>query len=87
MHLLFWIVGGLLAGWVTGKMMSSEGRDMVTDLGIGLAGGLAGGFIVAAGMPVRGKMVFADLAAIASGIILTVVARIVTGRRQYAPTD
>lgn len=63
MHLLFWIAGGLLAGWLTGKMMSSEGRDMVMDLVMGLAGGLAGGFIVAAGLPVRGKMIFTDLAA------------------------
>ena len=32
----------------------------------------------AAGLPVRGKMIFTDMAAIAGGIILTVLARIVT---------
>lgn len=87
MHLLFWMAGGLFAGWLTGKTMSSEGRDVVMDLVMGLAGGMAGGFIVSATALVQGKMIFTDLAAIAGGVILTGLARIVAGRREYTATN
>jgi uncharacterized membrane protein YeaQ/YmgE (transglycosylase-associated protein family) len=88
MQLFFWIAGGLLAGWVTGKVMGSQGRDVVMDLVMGLAGAVAGGFVVSAmGLPVQGAMIFTDLAAIAGGVILTALARIIGGRREYASTD
>jgi uncharacterized membrane protein YeaQ/YmgE (transglycosylase-associated protein family) len=88
MQLLFWVADGLLAGWLTGKSMSSEGRDLVMDIVMGIAGGVAGGFIVAmAHLPVHGKMIFTSLAALAGAVILTVLARIIGGRREYAPTD
>ena len=88
MQLLFWIVGGLAAGWLTGKIMSGEGRDLVMDTIMGVTGAVAGGFIVSvAGLPVQGRMIYTSLAAVAGAVILTVLTRLAGGRREYASTD
>jgi uncharacterized membrane protein YeaQ/YmgE (transglycosylase-associated protein family) len=85
MQSLLWIVDGLFAGWLTGKIMSGERRDLVMDTIMGVAGGVAAGFIVnVAGLPVQGKMIYTNLAAVLGAVILTALSRVVTGRRGYA---
>jgi uncharacterized membrane protein YeaQ/YmgE (transglycosylase-associated protein family) len=85
MQPLFWIVDGLVGGWLTGKVMSGDGRDLLMATIMGVAGGVAGGFIVnVAGFPVQGKMIYTNLAAIIGAVILTALSRVVTGRRGYA---
>lgn len=52
---------------------------------MGVAGAVAVGFIVnVAGLPVQGKMIYTNLAAIIGAAILTVLSRLATGRRGYA---
>ena len=85
MQLLFWIMDGLVASWLTGKMMSDRGRDLLMDTIRGVAGGVAGGFIAnVAGLPVQGKMIYTNLAAIMGAVVLTALSRVVMGRRGYA---
>jgi uncharacterized membrane protein YeaQ/YmgE (transglycosylase-associated protein family) len=87
MQLFFWIADGLLAGWLTGKMMSSKGRDLMMDVGMGISGGMAGGLIVeAARLTVQGKMIFTNLAALAGAVIMAFLMRVIWGRQEYAPT-
>ncbi len=81
MHALLWVVDGLAAGWLTGKMMAGEGRDLVVDVAMGMAGGIAGGFLVSTfSSLVQGKMIFTNLAAMEGAIALTALSRLVTGR-------
>ena len=88
MQLLFWIVDGLVAGWLTGKIMSSEGRDQIMDIVMGVAGAIAGGFLFsAARLLVQGEMIYTSLAAVLGAVILTVLSRYVGGRREYGSTD
>jgi uncharacterized membrane protein YeaQ/YmgE (transglycosylase-associated protein family) len=88
MQLFLWIAEGLLAGWLTGKMMSSKGRDLMMDIGMGISGGMAGGLIVeAARLTVQGKMIFTNLAALAGAVIMAFLTRVIGGRPEYAPTD
>ena len=85
MQLFFWILDGLVAGWLTGKIMSGERRELLMATVMGVAGGVAAGFIVnVAGLPVQGKMIYTNLAAIVGAAILTVLSRFATGRRGYA---
>jgi uncharacterized membrane protein YeaQ/YmgE (transglycosylase-associated protein family) len=85
MQLFFWIMDGLVAGWLTGKIMSGERRDLLMATIMGVAGGMAAGFIVnVAGLPVQGKMIYTNLAAIIGAVILTALSRVATGRRGYA---
>lgn len=88
MMLLFWIVGGAFVGWVTGKFMSSEGRDQVMDVVMGIAGAVGGAFLFSAtDILVQGKMIYAMLAAIVGAAILTVLVRYLGGRLEYGSTD
>lgn len=82
MQPLFWIVDGLVAGWLTGKIMSGAGRDLLMDTIMGLAGGVAAGFIVsAAAFPIHGKIIYTNLAAIIGAVVLTTLSRVATGRQ------
>lgn len=88
MSLLSWIMDGVAAGWLMGKIMSSEGRDWVMDLVMGVAGAVAGGFLLSAThLVVQGKMIYANLAAIVGAVVLTLLSRYGGGRREYGSTD
>jgi uncharacterized membrane protein YeaQ/YmgE (transglycosylase-associated protein family) len=85
MEFLLWIVDGLAAGWLTGKAMSADGRGLIMDVLTGIVGGVGGGFLIhVAGLPVQGKMIYTNLAAILGAVVLTTLSRIVTQRRAYA---
>jgi uncharacterized membrane protein YeaQ/YmgE (transglycosylase-associated protein family) len=88
MHTLLWILEGLAVGWVTGKIMRGEGRDLVMDTIMGGAGGAAGGFILGAvGQRFHDNLIYTSLAAILGAPILTVLSRFFSGRREYGSTD
>jgi uncharacterized membrane protein YeaQ/YmgE (transglycosylase-associated protein family) len=46
MGILSWLVVGLLAGWLTGKIMGGPGKGILMDIIVGLVGALAGGFLI-----------------------------------------
>jgi uncharacterized membrane protein YeaQ/YmgE (transglycosylase-associated protein family) len=86
--ILVCIIGGAGTGWVSGKIMSGEGRDLVMDVVMGLAGGLAGGFIVGAtGQRFHGNLIYIGLAAIVGSAALTILSRVFGGRREYGSTN
>lgn len=88
MLLILWVVAGLATGYVTGRVMSSEGRDWVMDLIMGVAGAVGGGFLLSAThILVRGAMIYTILAAIAGAALLAGVSRSLSGRREYGSTD
>ena len=38
MHILWWIVVGLIAGWLTGKIMRGAGCGVIGDIILGMLG-------------------------------------------------
>jgi len=48
MHLLWWIIVGLIAGWATGKIMRGSGYGPQMDIVIGIVGAVVGGWIMRA---------------------------------------
>ena len=48
MHLLWWIIVGLIAGWATGKIMRGSGYGPLMDIVIGIVGAVVGGWIMRA---------------------------------------
>lgn len=86
--LLYWIVGGAAVGWLIGKVMSSEGRDYIMDVAMGVAGAVGGGFFFSTShFLVQGKMIYTSLTAIMGAVVLTMLARYLGGRREYGATD
>jgi len=86
--LLGWIVVGVAVGWLMGKIMSSEGRDYVMDIMMGVAGAIGAGFLFSTmHFLVHSKMTYTSLAAIWGAVVLTMLARYMGGRREYGATD
>ncbi len=79
MHILWWIIVGLIAGWATGKIMKGEGYGVFMDIVIGIAGALIGGFIMRAlGFSGQGGMIYTIIIAILGAIVLTWIVRFFT---------
>ena len=78
MHILWWIIVGLIAGWATGKIMKGEGYGFIVDILIGIAGALVGGFIMrSVGFAGQGGLIYTILVALGGAILLTAVARLI----------
>jgi uncharacterized membrane protein YeaQ/YmgE (transglycosylase-associated protein family) len=45
MGILWWIVVGLIAGFLAGKVMKGSGFGVLMDIVVGIAGGILGGFV------------------------------------------
>ena len=43
--IIAWIIIGIIAGWITGKLMSGGGYGVIMDMVVGLLGALAGGTV------------------------------------------
>ena len=75
MGFLLWIIGGIIAGWLTGQIMKGEGFGLFGDLAVGLVGGLLGGWLAGLlGLGVRGWIGQIVLAVI-GGVILVAALR------------
>jgi uncharacterized membrane protein YeaQ/YmgE (transglycosylase-associated protein family) len=80
--LIWWVVVGLIAGWVTGKIMGSSGQGALMDIVIGIAGAIVGGWIMrAVGFAGHGGLIYTILVAIGGAVILTFLYRLITGSR------
>ena len=77
--ILWWIIVGLIAGWLTGKIMGGGGYGVVMDIVVGIVGAVIGGFIMRAlGFAGSGSMVYTILVALFGAIILTLLIRLIT---------
>ena len=82
--LIAWIIIGVVAGWLTGKLMKGAGFGFFMDMVVGLVGALVGGFLSShlgfGGIGSHGLIV-SIIIAVLGAILLTVVLRLVTGNR------
>jgi uncharacterized membrane protein YeaQ/YmgE (transglycosylase-associated protein family) len=46
--LLWWIVVGLIAGWLAGKVMKGGGYGVLADIVLGILGAIVGGWLFGA---------------------------------------
>jgi uncharacterized membrane protein YeaQ/YmgE (transglycosylase-associated protein family) len=45
MGLVYWIIVGLIAGWLAGKVMKGGGYGVLVDTILGILGGIVGGWV------------------------------------------
>jgi len=82
MAILWWVIVGLVAGWATGKLMKGSGYGTFMDIVIGIIGAIAGGFFMRAlGFADQGGMIYTILVAIVGAVLLTMLIRLITGKR------
>ena len=82
--LIAWIIIGVIAGWITGKLMKGSGYGFFMDMIVGLVGALVGGFISShLGYGTAGEhgMGVSILIAVIGAVVLTMLLRLVTGNR------
>ena len=76
MYILWWIIVGLIAGWITGKLMKGSGYGALMDIVVGIVGALIGGWIMKSlGMAGSGGMIYTIIVAVIGAVILTFIIR------------
>jgi uncharacterized membrane protein YeaQ/YmgE (transglycosylase-associated protein family) len=82
--LIAWIVIGVVAGWLTGKLMKGSGFGFLMDMVVGLIGAVVGGFLSShlgfGGVSQHGMIVSIAIAVVGA-VVLTWLFRLVTGSR------
>jgi uncharacterized membrane protein YeaQ/YmgE (transglycosylase-associated protein family) len=83
MSIIGWIILGLLAGWIAGKIMRGSGYGFLGDILLGILGAIVGGWITGAllGIDVTGLNIPSLIVAVLGACLLVALSRAVTGRR------
>jgi uncharacterized membrane protein YeaQ/YmgE (transglycosylase-associated protein family) len=86
MHLLFWIIDGIVVGWLS-QLVRRNRSNRIMNLVMGAAGGVAGGFLVfVSRFFVYGGMTFSDLGAVLGAVALIFLSRYIGASREYNGT-
>jgi uncharacterized membrane protein YeaQ/YmgE (transglycosylase-associated protein family) len=82
--IIAWIIIGLLAGWITGKLMKGSGFGFIMDMVVGLVGALVGGFLsnlLGFGGVGQHGLIISIVIAVIGAVLLTWVLRLISGNR------
>ena len=77
--LLWWIVIGLIAGWLAGKIARGEGYGCITDIILGLIGSVLGGWIFTKLGILGGGTLYSLAAATVGAVILVSIVHLLVG--------
>ncbi len=82
--IIAWIIIGIVAGFITGKLMKGSGYGVWMDMVVGLVGALIGGLL--SSFPGMGSasehgLIGSIIIAVIGAVLLTLVVRLATGRR------
>ena len=79
-----WIIIGVVAGWLTGKLMRGSGYGFIMDMVVGLIGALVGGFLSShlgmGGVNEHG-LIMSIIIAVIGAVVLTALLRLIIGNR------
>ena len=77
MGLLYWIVVGLIAGWLAGQVMKGGGYGVLADIILGILGGIVGGWIFGQlGVSAGGGMIGSIIVAFIGAVVLVAITRV-----------
>lgn len=77
MHLLWFILIGLAAGWLAGKIMKGKGFGIFGDIIVGVIGALIGGFLFRLlGIPSGGGLIGSLVVAVIGAVVLLYALRL-----------
>jgi uncharacterized membrane protein YeaQ/YmgE (transglycosylase-associated protein family) len=79
--LLGWIVIGLIAGWLAGKIARGAGYGCITDIILGLVGSVVGGWLFMKLGILGGGFLYSLAAATVGAIILVSIVHLFAGNR------
>ena len=79
--LLGWIIIGLIAGWLAGKIARGAGYGCITDIILGLVGSVLGGWLFMKLGILGGGFLYSLAAATVGAIILVSIVHLFSGSR------
>ena len=74
-----WVIIGLIAGWLAGKVSRGRGFGCIANILIGLVGAVLGGWIFTKLGILGGGMIYSIAAATLGAVILVAIARLFSG--------
>ena len=78
MAFIWFIVVGLVAGWLAGQLMKGGGFGVIGDIAVGVLGALLGGFLFSSlGMSLGGGLLGAIIVATLGAVLLIFVLRLI----------
>lgn len=85
MSIIAWIILGLIAGFIAGKIVNKQGAGFFLDVVLGVVGALVGGFIFSAlgASGITGFNLYSLVVAIIGAIIVLVIYHAIAGRKVY----
>jgi uncharacterized membrane protein YeaQ/YmgE (transglycosylase-associated protein family) len=76
MGFLYWIIVGLIAGWLAGVVMKGGGYGVLMDIVLGVIGGILGGWLFGAlGFSAGGGLVGSIIVAFVGAVVLVAITR------------
>jgi uncharacterized membrane protein YeaQ/YmgE (transglycosylase-associated protein family) len=88
MGIVAWLVVGLIAGWLAGKVTRGSGFGVIGDIILGVVGALVGGFLASAvfGIPdaVNGINLTSLIVAFVGAVFVVLIVGLLSGRRKVA---
>jgi uncharacterized membrane protein YeaQ/YmgE (transglycosylase-associated protein family) len=82
--IIAWIIIGVLAGWITGKIMKGSGFGFFMDMIVGLIGAVIGGFLstrLGIAGPGQQGLLISIVIAVVGAVLLTLLLRLISGGR------
>ena len=77
MDLVYWIVVGLIAGWLAGQVMRGGGYGVLADIILGILGGIVGGWVFGMlGIWPGGGLIGSIIVAFIGAVILVGITRV-----------
>lgn len=81
-HLLWWAIVGIIAGFLTGKIMSGAGYGILHDMILGIVGAMVGGFLAGlVGISPSGGLLYTILIAVLGAMLVTFIVRKIRGSK------
>lgn len=82
-NILVWLIVGAIAGWLASLVMgTNRSQGLLTDIVVGIVGGLLGGFVLDAlniGGEVTGLNITSIIVAFIGAVILLAILRLIRG--------
>ena len=82
MSILGWIILGLIAGFIGGKIVNRQGQGFWLDIALGIIGALVGGFLFSlfGSEGVMGLNIWSMVVAIVGSVVVLLIYNAVTSR-------
>ena len=78
MSIILWIVVGIIAGWLAGKIMKGKGFGLIGDLIVGVIGAFLGGWLFGLlHISVMGGIIGSLITAVVGALVLLFVIRLI----------